>query len=386
MRLGDLSRYRETELEQKERNWGPAKGHYLLALSLKPESGAAYNQLAVMALADKDHLRAVYHLHRAAAAGKPFPVARDNIEREFEKLLKFEPEDKPAISDTSKQTIEVLENRFLAFHANCYRQPTEFLQFTDKASQILQLVTVGFEEIKDRSLDKLVQKMCLINIAAEYLAWQGSKSSLPLASKASPTKSEKEVLNKVKEEHDRNCQAVFLLQRFNILTFTTLLKILARELAGDAESVPESSDTASRDVPPPVRRLLPHLRQYSSWLLSNIHAILNPKHPSTQTSCLNHFWKAYVTAINQLLSRYPIGEIADLNHLLEEDEDTLDFAPFIEKVSTWRYNQDNGPRKPAFVPNIERPHNAEMLARIRRFVFDAATISNRKVRIPEPFT
>ena len=60
--LGDLSRYRETELvdKDKERNWGPAKGYYDLAAEIYPDSGGAHNQLAVISREDGDHFRSVY--------------------------------------------------------------------------------------------------------------------------------------------------------------------------------------------------------------------------------------------------------------------------------------------------------------------------------------
>ena len=76
IRLGDLSRYRETELVAKDRNWGPAIGYYDLAMVIYPASGASHNQLAVIALADGNHLRATYHLYRALSAHEPHPSAR----------------------------------------------------------------------------------------------------------------------------------------------------------------------------------------------------------------------------------------------------------------------------------------------------------------------
>jgi hypothetical protein len=42
IRLGDLSRYRESELVSKDRNWGPAIGYYDLASVINPASGGNY--------------------------------------------------------------------------------------------------------------------------------------------------------------------------------------------------------------------------------------------------------------------------------------------------------------------------------------------------------
>lgn len=373
MRLGDLSRYRETEIQTKERNWGPAKGHYQLAISLHPESGAAFNQLAVMALADDDHLRAVYYLHRAAAAGKPFPVAPGNLKLEFEKILKMKPQEASAILDMSKETLNVLENRLLEFHANCHTRPSEFLTYQEKSSRILQLVQLGFEEISDRSLDKTMQKICLINIAAEYLAWRGT-SHENLRIIGVPER-------KLDEEHLRNCQSFYLVQRFNIETFSALLKILARELDTTLQSGTDDTQIADRQAASTsIRRILPHLRQYSSWLLTNIKLVLEPRHASTR-KCTERLWKSYIQALNMLLKAYPIKTIAEIHHLLEEDEDTLAFAPFSDKVGGWRYRNEVDATKPAFISSTQsqRPVEDETQFRARELVVDALRLSNAQV-------
>jgi hypothetical protein len=87
IRLGDLSRYRESELVSKDRNWGPAIGYYDLASVINPASGASQNQLAIIALADGNHLRATYHLYRALSAQEPHPTAKGNLEIELRKIM-----------------------------------------------------------------------------------------------------------------------------------------------------------------------------------------------------------------------------------------------------------------------------------------------------------
>lgn len=168
IRLGDLSRYRETELQLKERNWGPAKGYYDLATAVDPTSGAAYNQLAVIARNDGDHLRAVYYLYRALAAEHPHPLARDNLEKEFKKILN---------RDTEKTLIPVqdagrpgsgLPAWFVAFHANCAKGIDSKRRREQEREFLSQLAV----DLKERPLDSTLTKFVLINIAAEHLARQ----------------------------------------------------------------------------------------------------------------------------------------------------------------------------------------------------------------------
>lgn len=166
--LGDLSRYRETELQKKERNWGPAKGYYDLATAIDPASGASYNQLAVIALDDGDHLRAVYYLHRALMVEKPFPTAHANLELEFKKVLdRQKKQTLIPLRDAGSPGIG-LQAWFVVFHASCYRG-YEFKERGDLENEILSQLAV---DLKERPLDGTLTKFVLINVAAEHLARQ----------------------------------------------------------------------------------------------------------------------------------------------------------------------------------------------------------------------
>ena len=168
IRLGDLSRYRETELQLKERNWGPAKGYYDLATAIDPTSGASYNQLAIIARNDGDHLRAVYYLYRALAVEHPQPFAGENLEKEWRKIL---------IRDMEKTLIPIqdagrpgsgLQAWFVAFHANCAKG-IDSKRRREQEQEFLSQLAV---DLKERPLDSTLTKFVLINIAAEHLAGQ----------------------------------------------------------------------------------------------------------------------------------------------------------------------------------------------------------------------
>lgn len=166
VQLGDLSRYRETEVPKKERNWGPAKGYYDLATALDPTWGTSYNQLAVIALTDQDHLRAVYYLYRAISVENPFPQAPGNLEIEFKKIRNRAVQGKP-ISSTNLDGPNSLSDRFLVFHASCAES-----SFVSNDVHLDEIFRQLADDLREKPSDSRIRKLCLINIAAEEVAAQ----------------------------------------------------------------------------------------------------------------------------------------------------------------------------------------------------------------------
>lgn len=164
IQLGDLSRYRETELKVKERNWGPAKGYYDLAITIDPSSGMSYNQLAVIAFAEKDHLRAVYYLYRALCVESPAPTALGNLELEFKKIRHRRSKKSSDLSSENLTTNSELHSQFLAFHA--YRLAED--GYSGKDEMQSEIFRVLADAIRESSNDHSIRRMCLINIAAEH--------------------------------------------------------------------------------------------------------------------------------------------------------------------------------------------------------------------------
>jgi DNA-binding transcriptional ArsR family regulator len=169
--LGDLSRYREAELveKDKERNWGPAKGYYGLAAELYPDSGHAQNQLAVISREDGDHFRSVYHLFRSLASKLPYPQAQANLETEFKRIIAAW--DKGQLIDNHKSSDGNNAGRaliawFVRLHSRIYKGE-EFAAHDELEGEVLSHLAI---ELKERSLDSILPKIILINLAAEYFA------------------------------------------------------------------------------------------------------------------------------------------------------------------------------------------------------------------------
>ncbi|KAL5043962.1 hypothetical protein BDW71DRAFT_186875 [Aspergillus fruticulosus] len=348
IRLGDLSRYRETELVSKERNWGPAIGYYDLASVIYPASGASHNQLAVIALADANHLKATYHLYRALSAQEPHPTARGNLEIEFRKVMSLWAKGELIRRDDAGIPGRSLAPLFVYLHAQCYRG-VDFPEHDELESEVLNQLAV---DLKERSLDGILQKFCLINIAAEN---------------SSRTRSN--------EKPKTNAHLFF--QRINVKTYFTLLQILLAEV--ERFAVEDSISNNSKDkvgadkVTVVARRILPALRNYSSWLLTVSNYLVAYKEKDTPLAVqLTEFWKIYANTLTLLACTFDVVHLPEVDYLLEEDEETLCFMPLSKGATSRRYLDAKGQQKPSMNdPGVERNHpNIEMLYRIREFVID----------------
>lgn len=165
--LGDLSRYRASEKVDKTPDFGPAIGYYELACTLKPESGMGHHQQAVVALEQRNHLRAIYHLYCAIVVNDPHPNAAHNLKLEFDKtnaawdrgeLIQKGPPNDP---DASKK---VLLGWFVRFQSMSFRGE-QFNGFEELEREVLG--KFGAEIQKDR-LEASFMRMIKTNLAAQF--------------------------------------------------------------------------------------------------------------------------------------------------------------------------------------------------------------------------
>ncbi|EIT72575.1 hypothetical protein AFCA_000565 [Aspergillus flavus] len=356
IRLGDLSRYRETELVGKDRNWGPAIGYYDLATVIYPASGASHNQLAVIALADGNHLRATYHLYRALAAQEPHPSAKGNLEIEFRKVRNLWAKRELIRPEDAGIPGRALAPWFVYLHAQCYRG-TDFPEHDELENEVLNQLAV---DLKERSLEGTLQKFCLVNISAEDFS-----------------------RTRANEESVSNAGLFF--RRINVKTFFTLLQILLAEV--ERFAVEESNNREGKNGPDKItavaRRVLPALRNYSSWLLTVSHLLVAHKEEKDTPLSVQiiEFWKIYANTLTLLASTFDVVLLPEIDYLLEEDEETLCFVPLNKEATSRRYLDTSGRQKPRMNDlGVERNHpNMEMLYRIREFVIDGLdlVVSNK---------
>lgn len=167
--LGDLSRYRASEKLDRTPDFAQAIGYYSLACTLIPSSGMGHHQLAVIALEQRQHLRAIYHLHRAMVVDDPHPNAANNLKLEFDKtnaawdrgeLIQKGPPNDP---EASKRT---LIGWFVRLHSMCFKGET-FRGFDELEREVLGQLAA---EIKQRPLDGTLMRMIMVNLAAQFNA------------------------------------------------------------------------------------------------------------------------------------------------------------------------------------------------------------------------
>ena len=135
-----------------------------------------------------------------------------------------------------------------------------------------------------------------------------------------------------------------------------------------------------------ARRVLPALRQYSSWLLANASILVATNGDEALNVQLNELWRVYAKTLTLLASIFSVDELqlVALNYLLDEDESTLGFSPFNHEIVRRRYFKDGGtsqkPRHHDRDSGVQRQHpNKEMLGRVRDLLTDGMTIQDQEV-------
>lgn len=120
--------------------------------------------------------------------------------------------------------------------------------------------------------------------------------------------------------------------------------------------------------------MLPALRQYSSWLLSNAEILAAQVGDNVLNVQVRELWKIYATTLTLLTSTFFVSELPQIEYLLDEDEDTVGFKPLDNENTKRRYYKEVnlGFQKPRYHDRgIQRHHpNVEMLGRIRDLLTD----------------
>ena len=166
IQLGDLSRYRETELSGDERDWAPAVGYYDLARVIYPCSGISHNQLAVIALADANLFRATYHLYRALSADEPHPQAETNLKRAFRNISNAWIKGDLLSNGAAPGASSSMVGWYLRLLSVCYKGE-EFAGHAELENEVMPQLLI---DLKQRSLDSTLHKLVVINIAAGHAA------------------------------------------------------------------------------------------------------------------------------------------------------------------------------------------------------------------------
>lgn len=151
----------------------------------------------------------------------------------------------------------------------------------------------------------------------------------------------------------------------------------------DGEDLPNDTNMSQAKEPRDkitviTRRVLPALRQYSTWLVSRSRIITGIPDPAVKVH-INELHKMYADVLTRLANFFHARDLPEVSYLLEEDETTIGFKPFQDPNLDPACNLyiDGDALKPRITdPGVERSHpNIEMLARVRDIMLCGLTLA-----------
>jgi tetratricopeptide (TPR) repeat protein len=358
--LGDLFRYRAAERLDKEPDWGPAIGYYALAASLRPDSGLAFHQQSVVAFEQGDYLRSTYYLYRSINVDEPHPNAIPNLELQFKKITTgwqkgdLVPKNSPQDPVASRKA---LLSWFIRFHSLSYNGQ-HFTGYDELEREVLSRTVT---EIKARALDGVLSKMALINFCAQATAGIQFES---------------------KPDQHKFMQSYFFFLRLNVKFFTAILEVYRVDLEKHLEEHTEASSLVDK-LTDLARHVLPALRLYSTWLLSNAHIVAARVGDEPFQKAMDYFWHIYAKTLSVMAFNFSFRELGEVPYQLEEDVDAFGLKPLNSDKSRKLW-VDDAPGKAKAKHNDEGINrldsNQEMLGRVRELLFDALLLAVDKVR------
>ena len=134
-----------------------------------------------------------------------------------------------------------------------------------------------------------------------------------------------------------------------------------------------------------MRVILPALRNYSSWLMTNVRSSTFDAGDANYCAFVTYLWKTYAESLTLLKSVLPISELKKapvVDYLLDEDEDTLGFKPIHNEYTRRRYSQGGAddPKPRCVHQEVSVEHvDKEKTSRIRDLITDGLLILHQKV-------
>jgi Est1 DNA/RNA binding domain len=172
--------------------------------------------------------------------------------------------------------------------------------------------------------------------------------------------------------------------RLNVRMLFMLLQLLQPELAGprDDDDAPDvtgrETENNTESITAVTRRILPALRQYSTWLVSRAEIISALDGNTALTVHIKEMWSIYCSTLSLLVVAFPPENLMEIDYLLEEDAATVGLKPFRDSELCKLYTTNDGQLKPRTTdPNVERSHpNLEMRSRVRDLLRDAMVLAH----------
>ena len=148
-----------------------------------------------------------------------------------------------------------------------------------------------------------------------------------------------------------------------------LLQLLEPELAGSRdEDAPDVTGRLKKgnteSITAVTRRILPALRQYSTWLVSRAEIITAQKSNFLLNVHIKEMWSMYCSTLSLLVLAFPPENLSEVDYLLEEDAATVGLKPLRDSELCKLYTDEEGHLKPRISdPGVQRSHpNLEMVS------------------------
>ena len=376
--LGDLSRWRETQLVTQGCNWGPAIGYYELASRVCRHSGEGYFQMAIISRVGSNVFDTTYYLYRALAVAEPHQLAGDNLQIHLRSIIdasQAEELNEHLLSGETQASREGLISAFLLLHAYHCTEPN-FARITNFEADYLKRLKAALDQ---RSLETTVSRIFLINLAAEYHAGVRYRSM-----QAGPTEAFQAPNTFSK---DPRCEPAMhshlLLRCLNVRTFCEILRDLQTELnqlvCNSRPSNSSEDSHGSAKLSTKLRRIVPWLRLYSAWLLPQA-AILAGATPYLSLNLhAAELGVSFAQVLELLRASFLLSNLPNPDYLLEEDENTVGFLPLDsghERIKDRYQYPDTDTRKPHWYDEgVRRLHpTGEMLSRIQDIFLDGFSL------------
>ena len=306
IQLGDLSRYRESEVPGNKANWLPAIGYYDLARFVLPESGIPYNQIATIALADGDLFHALYWIYRALSVNEPHSQAHENLKRAFVRVDAAFSDGK--LQESNSQLVFV----FLCLLSNSQTGRPE-ARFGTLEAELETLLTMNLEESQPSSL---LREILLTSFSATHCA--------------------QETLAKA-QGAGNSFDAFVLALRITLRLVCTLLKDFEKGLQVMLNSM--TRGTQSSYGPELLSASAVSLtRLCMLWAMRNQNLLTNRIY-SDVDALQDILWQRIADSLSLLDGHVTLGGFPILMRSLYEDEDTVAYKPLSsESTNRFRLN------------------------------------------------
>ena len=345
VQLGDLSRYRATEISDRYPDWSHATGYYDLAQSVLPSSGLAHNQLAVVALAENNLFRAMYFLFRSLATQEPPQQTEWNLKKAFTIVSQFHGKGKLIRDGATRESgpSSALKGWHLLLVWKCYKGEP-FGEHDELETEVISHLVA---ELNSQGQSKTLRRLVLVNIAAGYCG--------------------QVTFTATQSQEARQSYVYFLC--LNIRTSLALLRVLEGEANKMKSSTDGEVNLETYELSTTLEKALPEIRLYSSWLLKNDLIMANSTVYPVVNALQSRYWTQMASCLSLVAEVFPAQYLPELDYLLEEDADTIAFGP-LDCEETREIWYVDGKLKPEWftIPEALRSKRQEMLSRVRQFL------------------